>query len=77
MIRGPLSTIRHERFATARRQVQAMAIAIGSLVAYARQGRWMRRIGVVVLVAALFLTSRSPCTVQIPGGQVTYSRPGE
>jgi hypothetical protein len=76
MIRGPLSTIRHERFATARRQVQAMAIAIGSLVAYARQGRWMRRIGVVVLVAALFLTSE-PRTVQIPGGQVTYSRPGE
>ena len=30
-----------------------MAIAIGSLAAYARQGRWLRRIGVVILVAVV------------------------
>ncbi len=30
-----------------------IAIAIGSLAAYARQGRWLRRIGVVVLVAVV------------------------
>ena len=31
----------------------------------------------VALPAALFLASKSPCTVQVPGGEVTYSTPGE
>ena len=37
----------------------------------------VRRTAEVGLPAAVFLTSKSPCTVEIPGGQVTYSTPGE
>lgn len=37
----------------------------------------VRRTAEVGLPPALFLTSKSPCTVEIPGGQVTYSTPGE
>ena len=37
----------------------------------------VRRTAEVGLPAGLFLTSKSPCTVEIPGGQVTYSTPGE
>ena len=36
----------------------------------------VRRTREVALPAALFLTSKSPCTVEVPGGQVTYSTPG-
>jgi hypothetical protein len=37
----------------------------------------VRRTAEVGLPALLLLTSKSPCTVEIPGGQVTYSTPGE
>ena len=37
----------------------------------------VRRTVEVGLPPLLFFTSKSPCTVQVPGGQVTYSRPGE
>ena len=37
----------------------------------------LRRSTEVALPAAVFVTSMSPCTVEIPGGQVTYSTPGE
>jgi hypothetical protein len=37
----------------------------------------VRRTVEVGLPPMLFLTSKSPCTVQVPGGHVTYSRPGE
>ena len=49
---------------------------LGSIdLAYRSLG--VRRTVEVGLPASLFLSSRSPCTVQVPGGEVTYSRPGE
>ena len=37
----------------------------------------VRRTAEVALPATLFLAAKSPCTVEVPGGEVTYSTPGE
>ena len=66
-----------------------MAIAIGSLAAYARQGRWLRRIGVVILVALVGWSlsvvvgqtvpssfDRDRAWVTGEGGEVSYASEG-
>ncbi len=44
-------------------------------IAYRALG--IRRTAVVELPAAVFVTSKSPCTVDVPGGYVTYTTPVE
>ena len=48
-----------------------------SYVDLAYRSLGIRRTAEVALPAALFLASKSPCTVQVPGGEVTHSTPGE
>ena len=58
------------------RRGQSHTVPLNSIdLAYRSLG--VRRTAEVGLPAALFLTSKSPCTVEVPGGQVTYSTPGE
>ncbi|MBA2299498.1 MAG: hypothetical protein H0W22_01865, partial [Chloroflexi bacterium] len=55
--------------------------AVGTLplnhIGLAYRALGIRRTSEVGLPAVLFLTSKSPCTVQVPGGEITYSTPGE
>jgi hypothetical protein len=66
-----------------------VAIAIGSLAAYARQGRWLRRVGVVMLVAVVGWAMSSVVNQTVPssldqdrgwvagaGGEVSYGLDG-